>query len=286
MRESVLIVGGDSKVGKSLGKYLANKNYDVYRTSRNINKYSHKNNIFEIDLENDKTFNVLKNEKFDYIVFCAGISSITNCHDNPELAEKVNVINTVKLISIIAKNCNKLIYLSSSQVFSKLNPQNIGDYTNPITVYGRYKLDVEDFIKNYELKNIYIIRLSKVFFKNDQLFSTWNWKIEKNLKIDVCNNLFLSPISEEQINEKICLLFNSIIVSRVVHLSATDKITYADLCRFYLKNRNANLNLLSIQVCKEDIRLGIRPNLSSILLEPDFRFKLNNSFENIKSLVS
>jgi dTDP-4-dehydrorhamnose reductase len=286
MQESVLIVGGDSKVGKSLGNYLSNKNYVVYRTSRNIKEYIHKSNTFEIDLENDKTFNVLKNKKFDYIVFCAGISSIKNCHDNPELAEKVNVINTVKLISIIANNCNKLIYLSSSQVFSELNPQNVGDCTNPITVYGRYKLDVEGFIKNYELKNIYIIRLSKVFFKNDQLFSTWNLKIEKDLKIDVCNNLFLSPISEDQINEKICLLFNSILVGRVVHLSATDKITYVDLCRFYLKNKNANLNLLSIQVCKEDIRLGIRPNLSSILVEPDSRFKLNKSFENIKSLVS
>ncbi len=283
MKKNILILGGDSKIGKSIEKYFTSMNFEVYKTTRKKSKKISDKKSINIDLKNTKTFSDLNNLEFDYVIFCAGISSIKSCFDHQENARIVNVINTKKLISLLVNKCDKLIFLSSSQIFSEKNPQSPGDIPSPTTVYGKYKKEVEDYIKNFE--NVFIIRLTKVIFNDDTLFKDWNNKIKNREKIVVCKNLFLSPISEIQLSEKIfqCLTFDQI--NRIVHFSASDQISYADFASYYLTHKKIDLTLLEIQECKENLSHGIRPNLNSILIELDDRLKFGNSLENIKKIL-
>ena len=105
MKKKILIIGGDSKIGKYLIPSLKKNNYSIILTTRNKKKLK-KNKIF-LDLSKIEKFLIPQN--IDSAIFLASITKIKDCEDNYKQAYKVNGTNTLKLI-------NKLIELLINRI--------------------------------------------------------------------------------------------------------------------------------------------------------------------------
>ena len=74
----------------------------------------------------------------DAIINCAGITDVTLCEENPELAYKVNALGARNLSIAARKVGAKFVQISTDDVFDgqSSEPYCEFDDTNPKTVYG------------------------------------------------------------------------------------------------------------------------------------------------------
>jgi short-subunit dehydrogenase len=97
MSKVVLITGGSSGIGKSIGEFLSNKGYIVYGTSRNRDKCRDSAfTILQLDVKNissiEKTVEtILANEgRLDVLVNNAGVGITGPIEETPEIEIKAN----------------------------------------------------------------------------------------------------------------------------------------------------------------------------------------------------
>lgn len=121
--------------------------------------------IAELDLLNETAVRTFFDEHdFDFIINCAAYTAVDKAEEEIVLCFKVNV-STVKLLAEIAKAKNiRLIHISTDYVFDGEFNQPIEETAtpNPVSVYGRTKLDSENAVVR-ELNNAFIIRTAWVY---------------------------------------------------------------------------------------------------------------------------
>jgi NAD(P)-dependent dehydrogenase (short-subunit alcohol dehydrogenase family) len=112
MSKVILITGGSSGIGKSIGEYLADRGFKVYGTSRSPEKYSNsKFPILKLDVSNKGTISetikiiIEKEGKLDVLVNNAGVGITGPLEELPEAQIKANFdtnffgpINVIKAV--------------------------------------------------------------------------------------------------------------------------------------------------------------------------------------------
>lgn len=190
MKNKILILGGDSIIGKAL--YL-----DLIKDGFLVDKSTRKENLetdeFFLDLSNDIDFSTFPNENYDFVFICISITSIDYCKKNVLESNNINVNQTINLINYFNKKGVFIIYFSTNLVFDGTN--NIMEYdtlVNPQTIYGKQKVEVENYL--LQIPNNAIIRLTKVIDENFKLFDIWVNKLNAKEAITAFNDMYMSPI--------------------------------------------------------------------------------------------
>ncbi len=220
----ILIPGGCGFIGSSIAIYLKqNIKKCTVTTIDNLSRntsYLNQNKLKKYNIKNIKLnlsssdcltkLNFIK--KIDFIIDCCAEPSVELSKTQPNLVFNSNLKSTLNLLEFAKKKKSKIIYLSTSRVYSiklindlfkKINfnkklPKKIKINENfsvesPISFYGFTKLSSEMLIKEYSfLHNIkYIINRCGVisgygqFGNQDQGFlSMWLWRHLNKIKID------------------------------------------------------------------------------------------------------
>lgn len=211
----ILITGGCGFVGSNLAIFLKKKlkakiiSIDsLVRKGSEINEKRLKNhNIknFKIDITNYKKLKKFNN--FDLIIDCCAEPAIEDSIKNPDRVFNTNLVGTYNILKISKKKKSKIIFLSTSRVYSIYNLNkftktkilkkkiNIKKTINenfsvssPKSLYGFSKLASEDLIREFSYAHnikFLINRFSVIsgpwqFGKQDQGFvSMW---VAKHLK--------------------------------------------------------------------------------------------------------
>lgn len=156
--KKVLITGANGQLGNELKEISSNDS--KFKSSRIKFTFI---DIEDLDLTDpQKVKNYLIQNSFDWIINCAAYTAVDKAENEIEFAEKVN-INAVKNILDGLNGSEKIIHISTDFVFDgmKNTPYSENDTVNPISVYGRTKLEGENVLKNYEKK--FIIRTSWLY---------------------------------------------------------------------------------------------------------------------------
>jgi dTDP-4-dehydrorhamnose reductase len=97
------------------------------------------------------------------IVHPAGIPDIDLCEADPDLAQRVNFQGAANVASAARRLGVGLIHISTDAVFDgkSTTPYVESDVTNPITVYGRTKLQAEQVVQT--LEQFWIFRVPVLF---------------------------------------------------------------------------------------------------------------------------
>lgn len=145
---NVAITGVAGFIGSNLQKYLKAQNIHVIPIQSDITSFA------EVSHE-------IKALEFDAFIHLAGISNVTACEKDPQLAFNVNTLGTLSILESLLKlnKKTKFIFTSTAQVY---NP-SILDVKNKITIdenfdvapkntYARSKLSAELLIKEYFTK--------------------------------------------------------------------------------------------------------------------------------------
>ena len=94
----------------------------------------------------------------DIVIFCSALSNPNFVYKNKNHAYEFNVNKTINFIKKIKSKINRLIFLSSVEVFDGLKGNyDEKDNKNPLNFYGKTKVEVENFILD-NLENSTIIR--------------------------------------------------------------------------------------------------------------------------------
>ena len=207
----ILITGGCGFIGTNLSLHLKRKGFKISTIDnliRNGSKYNYKilkkNKIrnYYLDIVDNKKLQKLP--KFDLIIDCCAEAAVEVSKNEIDRVFKTNLIGTFNILKKAKKDKSKIIFLSSSRVYSikdlyqiinkklilnELNIKNEIDenfnISKPKSIYGFTKIASEMLIEEfgYAYKIKYLINRFGVvsgplqFGKQDQGFvSLWVWR--------------------------------------------------------------------------------------------------------------
>ncbi len=157
-----LIIGASGFIGKHIYDYCIKEGIDVLGTY-----YSHpdKPEWIKFDICTDDLRNVCQQNFHgkipDAVILCGANASIDSCKMNEEASKQVNIDGMQRVIQQMKALGVKCVFLSSEAVFDgNKGMYQEEDAPNPITVYGKQKLKIEEYIAE-NLKEYLILRVSR-----------------------------------------------------------------------------------------------------------------------------
>ena len=168
--EKVLIIGMDSQIGSALSVYIKSNHISHFGTTRKPQNASTEVYLFDLEHPDFSVFN----QAFTHAIFCAAVTNIAKCENDPNRCRQINVVNTIRLIELLNKDGTFIIYLSSNAVFNGEKPfYNYDDATFPATTYGLYKCEVENYLALNTPENNCVLRLTKVISPSTPFINQW-----------------------------------------------------------------------------------------------------------------
>lgn len=250
----VLVTGGAGYIGSKLVTKLLDKNYKV--TVIDILKFSSKslNHLF-----NNRNFTFIKGDvrnkklmiklikKNDYIIPLAALVGAPLCEKNKREAVSVNLDSIKHLMRMISKKRNRIIYLTTNSgygVGEKNKYCNENSPLNPISLYGRTKVEAENIImKN---KNSIGFRLATVF--------GYSYRMRTDLLV---NNFVFKSLNEGKLT-----IFEPHFRRNYIHIDdVVDGIIYSIKNFNSLKSNVYNLGLSSANLTKYMLAQKIKSQL-------------------------
>ncbi len=208
----ILITGGCGFVGSNLAIYLKNKKFKVHSLD-NLFRNGSKQNLLRLKNEGISNFKIdirlnskiKKLPKFDLIIDACAEPSVNTYLNDIDRLFSTNFIGTLNILKKCVADNSKLIFLSTSRVYSlkylnslikrknlkkKIKPKKIfTDMKSPTigakSLYGFSKFASEELIKefsyikdlNYLINRFGVIAGPWQFGKVDQgFFSLWIWR--------------------------------------------------------------------------------------------------------------
>ncbi len=103
----------------------------------------------------------------DIVIHLAAMVGVDNCRNNPDLVKKINYLDTKKFIDFcVEKKIKRFIFSSSSEIYGNSNriPYTEADRPEPISLYAKLKLEIEDYLKTKStLMSVGIVRFFNVY---------------------------------------------------------------------------------------------------------------------------
>lgn len=112
--------------------------------------------------ENPKNFDIGAFQP-NVIVHCGALTHVDYCENHVEESYEKTVVSTINLVKLAKKHNAKLLYFSTDYVFDgKSGPYREDAPVNPLSVYGKHKLEAEQIIQK-ELSEYLILRITNVY---------------------------------------------------------------------------------------------------------------------------
>lgn len=194
---NVLITGGAGYIGSSLATYLISKNFKV--TIIDTLKYSQTslshlliNKNFKLiygDVRNKKLLKKLINQN-EIIIPLAALVGAPLCEKNKKLAKEINLKNIEFIVKNLKKK-HKILYPTTNSGYGIGAKNKFCDENsplNPVSLYGRTKVDAEKIIHKFE--NSICFRLATVFgisyrMRSDLLVNNFVYRAIKYKKLEL-----------------------------------------------------------------------------------------------------
>ena len=190
----IFITGIKGQLGSTLDKYL----------SSYFNVLNNQEALKNIDISDKSELKyIFKELSPDYIINCAALTNVDFCEQNKSNSYEVNV-NGIKNIISCTTNDTKIIHISTDYVFSgNRNIYNESDIPNPLSYYGKNKLESENILRSSN-RNYLIIRPSVIFGNTGNNFYVWvRDSLKNNKDISVVTDQISNPTWSWSLSEAI-----------------------------------------------------------------------------------
>ena len=236
LRSKLLVVGGDSLIGRGLVEHYRKQGVAVCYTSRRPN-----NKTDCIYLELGKAFD-LPNIP-DVAILCAGVTDFRTCAEQPDATRRINVDAMLELAATLYFRGSRILYLSSNAV-CEIEHQGIQSASLPpiTTEYGAQKFDAERGILAFG-ERAAVVRATKIVSCKLPLFSDWLRHLGNHVEIRPLSEKYFCPISMLFMVTWLAELASRN-VSGVFHLSGACLVSYTEFALHLASSMSADYRLV------------------------------------------
>jgi len=151
----VLVTGANGQLGSQLKEICGTDPNYLFTDINELNI-----------LDRNQVSRLFNSQKIDFVINCAVYTAVDKAESEPELAEAVNATAVKNLVDGCKINDSKIIHISTDFVFNgmKSSPYTETDIENPLSIYGKSKLNGEMHLRNSYDKYI-ILRSSWLYSK-------------------------------------------------------------------------------------------------------------------------
>lgn len=216
--KKILILGASGFIGNALYKELCSY-FDTYGTYfSNSGPFSNNKKFFEFDQETEDVTILLENLRPSIII------SALRGNFNSQVHTHLSIINYIN------QNDCKLIFISSANVFDAFTnyPSYEYDKTLSQSVYGRFKIKIENALMRLPNNKYAILRLPMVFGANSPRVQEIKNKIEFGEAIEVFPNVVVNATEISKLTQQIHYIINRN-KQGVFHLGSNDLTHQHDL---------------------------------------------------------
>jgi len=255
----ILVTGANGQLGSEIRGFvsLSNKLKDEFFFTDSS----------ELDIiDKEHIFNYVKQKNINAIINCAAYTAVDKAEDEVEIAEKVNAIGPKNLAEAAKKfNCS-FVHISTDYVYDGTNhkPYQETDTPNPISVYGKTKLQGESNILKINPKNTVIIRTSWVYSKYGNNFVKTMLKLgsSKN-QLNVIDDQIGTPTHAKDLAKAILEILPQIdnVKVEVFHYTNLGVCSWFDFAKTIFDKVTISCNVLPVP-SKEYVTKAKRPYYS------------------------
>lgn len=246
-KHRILILGVSGFIGSAIYKELYGY-FKVFGTYRTPQPYLEKNKqFFHFNMEEDDVYEILKATKPTII-----ISALRGDFHSQIIAHS-------HVLEYTAANNVKIIYLSSANVFDAYSkyPSYETDQTLSNSIYGHFKIKIENMLLKLPKKQVAIIRLPMVFGNNCPRINDIKEHLSLNQAIEVFPNLIMNVTLDTKLTQQIHYVINRNKYG-IFHLGSTDLVHHdefvKELTTIY---SNQPLRLKRVYTTNEDRYLAV-----------------------------
>lgn len=236
--QNVLIIGATGMLGHKLCQRLPQMGFKVSGTVRNdASAYADHAAIFKdislignVDVLDDTALqNIIKQQKFDFVINCVGIIKQRKSAENKLLSIAINAYLPHKLARICKKTGSKLIHISTDCVFDgERGLYHESEETNAKDIYGLTKLLGETDIEETSAITLRTSIIGRQLV--EPKLSLIEWFLSQNGKtIKGFKKAIYTGITTEEMARVIALVMNSQNFESGTHHVASAPISKYDL---------------------------------------------------------
>jgi len=164
----------------------------------------------------------------DSLVVCASANKLEDCQNDPALSYAVNVEGLEKVIKKYKSLPTKVLFFSSSHVFSGKKPLcGEDEILAPRNLMGKHKALGEEMVLG---AGGLVIRATKIIDPHFPRFIDWAHKLKNGNQIKAFSNLMTSLVPLNSLLKVIIVAIQED-WSGVIHLSGPEEKSYSDIAR-------------------------------------------------------
>ncbi len=167
----------------------------------------------QFDMEGETEMHTFfENYTFDIIINCAAYTSVDKAETDQHSANSVNNIAVLRLSKVAKKYGIKLIHISTDYVFNgkSYRPYRETEKVDPLSVYGKTKLEGENAILRVLPTNAIILRTSWLFSEYGNNFLKTMLKLgQRNDKLNIVSDQVSTPTYAKDLAKTIMIIIQS-----------------------------------------------------------------------------
>lgn len=248
-KHRILILGGSGFLGGAIYKELCSyfKTFATYNTTnKNFDKNHH---FFQYNIEEDDVYEIL-----DIIKPTIIISALRGDFSKQILVHQ-------HLTEYVFQNKIKLIFLSSANVFDAYSkyPSYETDKTYSNSIYGHFKIKIENMLLRLPKKQVVILRLPMVFGNQSPRVVEMLQHIKEKIPVEVFPNLIMNVTTDTKVTQQIHYIINRN-KSGIFHLGSSDLVHHDDFVKEIIKTlSNQKAIFKQVYTTNNDRYLAVLP---------------------------
>ncbi|RAJ16227.1 sugar nucleotide-binding protein [Olleya aquimaris] len=253
-KHRILILGASGFLGQAIYKELCGyfRTFGTYcRDNRAFSKNQH---YFQYNIEEDDIFEIL-----DIVNPTIIISAIRGNFS-------AQVIAHYHIAEYILATNSKLIFLSSANVFDAYSkfPSYEDDKTLSHSMYGHFKIKIENMLLRLPKAHVAIIRLPMVFGAHSPRLQEIKLHLREKLPIEVFPNLIMNVTTDSKVTQQIHYMINRN-KSGIFHLGSQDLVHHDDFIREIILSLGIKNPLFKqVFTTNDDRYLAVLPKLNKL----------------------
>ncbi|MFV9551118.1 sugar nucleotide-binding protein [Algibacter sp. PT7-4] len=254
-KHRILIIGASGFLGNAIYKELCSyfKTFGTYNTS---NKQFEKNHqFFQYNIEEDDIYEILDIVKPTII-----ISSLRGDFSKQVLLHQ-------HLTEYVFSNKIKIIFISSANVFDAYikYPSYEQDKTYSNSIYGHFKIKIENMLLRLPKKQVAILRLPMVFGSQSPRILEFIRLINETEPLEVFPNLIINVTTDAKVTQQIHYIINRNKYG-IFHLGSQDLVHHEDFVKEIISSLELKKtpNYKRVYTTNNDRYLAVLPKFNKL----------------------